>query len=103
MIRRKLDTRQRTCHTVRKDTDVVVVPDLAITPAKMRQLNAQGIAVASGNQSLAFETGHDSKSFDVPLENRRFVDVADLFQAQVTARKKLKRLKFNNSIGENVA
>lgn len=94
-MERKISTCQRTCSCKRKPSDDVVVPGLAISPAEMLKLNQQGIAVSSGNTNLAYESGHAATSWDIAPENRRGVDIADLWQLQETTSKKLSNLKKN--------
>lgn len=87
---KKIRILHKTCRCSVKDTDPVVKPGLAITPAQMRALNAQGIPVSTGNANHLYETGHEKLSWDIAPDNRRGVDPAELWQIEQSARKKLK-------------
>lgn len=67
--------------------DLKVRGGLSVSPAEMMEYTARGIAISSSN--LAYFDGDTSSSMDVPLENARGVDAADVWQASQTAKKKL--------------
>lgn len=56
----------------------------------MMKLTAQGIPVSPQNVGAAYSDGSQSISFKVPLDQRRGVDVADLWEAQIDAKKKIR-------------
>lgn len=62
---------------------------LSMSPADVARCASRGIAVTSQiNDSLFFD-GTDNPSFELPLEMQRGVDVADVWQAQQSARKRV--------------
>lgn len=68
---------------------IPVQSDLAITPSKMAQLVDQGIPVSSSLLSGVFNDGVENPSWDLPIDQKRGVDVAEVWQAQRTARKNI--------------
>lgn len=67
--------------------DIIVQPNLAITPSRMAELVDQGIPVSSSIISgMAFD-GVNNPSWDLPIDQKRGVDVAEVWQAQRSARK----------------
>lgn len=63
----------------------IVRPGLAVTPALVEQMTANGVAV-SAQSSLPFVDGDVNPSWDMPLYNYRGVDMVDLWSAQRDAR-----------------
>lgn len=68
--------------------DLTVRNNLAVTPSQMADLTERGVAVASAN--LQFFEGSVTPSSVVPIDARRGIDAADVWQAQMTSRKKLR-------------
>lgn len=67
---------------------VPVKQNQALTPAQIADYTAKGIAVSS-SQNLVFDEGVPNPA-PLPLEQRRGIDVADVWNASKTASKKLK-------------
>lgn len=70
------------------DGSVSVKQNQALTPAQIADYTAKGIAVSS-SQNLVFDEGVPNPG-PLPLEQRRGIDVADVWNASKTASKKLK-------------
>lgn len=68
--------------------DVTVKQNQALTPAQIADYTAKGIAVSS-SQNLVFDEGVPNPG-PLPLEQRRGIDVADVWNASKTSFKKLK-------------
>lgn len=68
--------------------DITVKQNQALTPAQIGEYTAKGIAVSS-SQNLVFDEGVPNPG-RLPLEQRRGIDVADVWNASKTASKKLK-------------
>lgn len=68
--------------------DVTVKQNQALTPAQIADYTAKGIAVSS-SQNLVFDEGVPNPG-PLPLEQRRGIDVADVWNASKTSSKKLK-------------
>lgn len=68
--------------------DVPVKQNQALTPAQIADYTSKGIAVSS-SQNLVFDEGVPNPG-PLPLEQRRGIDVADVWNASKTASKKLK-------------
>lgn len=67
---------------------VSVKQNQALTPAQIADYTAKGIAVSS-SQNLVFDEGVPNPG-PLPLEQRRGIDVADVWNVSKTASKKLK-------------
>lgn len=81
----------RTCSVSRDENDKPVVNGLALTPAQMAELAERGIPISTANAQLAYEDGDRSSSMDVQIEDRRGVDMADVWNAQQDARNRVKQ------------
>lgn len=79
----------RTCKALRNDQDKPVQSDLALTPAQMADLAEKGIPISTANAQLAYEDGTRSATFDIPIEERRGIDIADVWNTQQDARDKV--------------
>lgn len=80
----------RTCSVKRDEHDKPVQNGLALTPAQMAEMAERGIPISTANAQLAYEEGDRSNSFDIPVEDKRGVDMADVWVAQQDARKRVK-------------
>ena len=67
---------------------VPVKQNQALTPAQIADYTARGIAVSS-SQNLVFDDGVPNPA-PLPLEQRRGIDVAEVWNASKTSSKKLK-------------
>lgn len=75
------------CHYC--ENDEKVQSGLSVTPSEMMKLAERGIPVSS--QSLSsFYDGESNPSWDLPLEQRRGIDMAALWQEGKDIRQKLK-------------
>lgn len=68
------------------EQSVPTQPDLAITPAVMAEMVDSGIPVSSQSISGVFDDGVPNPSWDIPIDLKRGVDVAEVWQAQRDAR-----------------
>lgn len=77
-------------HPIHRPVDgaVPVKQNQALTPSQIADYTAKGIAVSS-SQNLVFDEGVPNPG-PVPLEQRRGIDVADVWNASKIASKKLK-------------
>lgn len=80
--------RYRTTYARIEQGSVEVKQNQAITPAQIADLTAHGMAVSSSN-NLQFEEGVANPG-PVPLEQLRGIDVVDVWDASMTASKKLR-------------
>lgn len=83
---------------VRRDDETIVENGLSTTPAQMRQLTEQGIPVSGDALGLMFDDGVKDNP-QLPLAERRGIELADLWNAQKSARSKLRDL--NNHVPSN--
>lgn len=64
---------------------------LAYTPADMQRMAERGVAVSSQNMEGSFYYEPASKDYDLNLMDTRGVDPADIWNAQMDARDKLRK------------
>ena len=83
---------QKSCSPEPKGTFPKVAPNLAITPSQMMELASHGVPVSLQN-AANFNDGQVNPPWDVPAERVRGVDMADLWQLQMSSRSKLKDAK----------
>lgn len=74
-----------TCH-ISESCDIVTQPNLAITPSQMAKLVDDGIPVSSSMLSGVFNDGVSNPSWDLPIDQMRGVDVAQVWNYQKDAR-----------------
>lgn len=94
---RKVRVKNRFASAKCKDSDLPVQGNLAVTPAQMAKMAANGVAISSqiaGN----FNDGSTDVSFDVPLQQVRGLDIVDYWEAQKDSRFNVKNhIKANES------
>lgn len=70
-------------------TDVVVEPNMSVSPAEMMRLSESGVAVSAQSNAM-FNDGVVNPSWDIPLDRQRGSDPADMWQSMMDIRKKAK-------------
>lgn len=63
---------------------------LAMTPAQMFALAAQGTPVTPQNLGNVYTDGSNKVTFDVPIDQRRGIDVGDIWEAAQKSKGKIK-------------
>lgn len=74
---------------LRKAYETDVRAGLAITPAQVLKMAEQGIPVTAQMNS-ALVDGHLGSDFNIALEERRGIDMATIWQNEMSSRKKIK-------------
>lgn len=74
------------CFNCPSECEINTQSGLAITPARMAEMVNQGIPVSTDNASGQFYDGIPMPSFDIPIDQKRGVDMAQIWQAQKSAR-----------------
>lgn len=74
----------------RKIGEVVVQNGLAVTPSQVLKMAEQGIP-ASAQMNSRMIDGHTGSDWNVPLEERRGVDIAQMWQESQNIRSKFKQ------------
>lgn len=69
--------------------DVKTKPSLAVTPADALRMAERGVPVAAANID-SFYDGDVNPSWTISIDRQRGVDVADVWDAQKSARKRIK-------------
>ena len=95
-MRKIINSTSRFKRVVITNSDSPVQSGLSLTPAEMWHMAEQGKPITSGMLSDDyFDDGLPSKDlkFDdgVPLERKRGIDVADVWQQSMSAKKKIKK------------
>lgn len=75
--------------SISNDTPIDVLPNLAITPSQMARLVEDGIPVSTNVLGVSAFDGENNPSWDLPVDMRRGVDVADVWSAQRSARDRI--------------
>lgn len=87
---RKPYTKSNRC--ILHHNDDVVQSNLAYTPADMLSMASRGVPIQSYMlPDDSIDMGESKASFDIPLERKRSVDVAQLWQASQTLKRKFKK------------
>lgn len=71
--------------------ETLVQSALAYTPADMQRMAEKGVSINSMNMEGSYYYDAPTKSFDVPLQDSRGIDPADIWNAQMEARNKLSK------------
>lgn len=85
-MKRFVRVKNRLAHAKRSIEDVPVKGDLAVTPAQMARMAANGVAISSQLAS-DFHDGEVNPSFEIPIGQVRGMDIVDYWEAQKVARK----------------
>lgn len=86
----------RTACPKRKHYENEPKPGLAYTPSDMARMHAAGMPVNSANLINSFCDGDKNPSFVVPIERKRGVDIAEVWEESKNAQAKIE--KFGKSI-----
>lgn len=76
--------------------DIPVQSNLAITPAKMAELVDSGIPVSSSILGASHFDGVSNPSWDLPIDQIRGVDIAQVWQTQLDSRKSITKNVVSN-------
>ena len=85
----------------RKPGFLATKPGLAYDTGTLHKMWKQGIPINPQNAQQMYDDGNTNPSWEIPLASQRFVDPAEVWQAQQTARAKFSRAyklrQFNES------
>lgn len=83
---------------VRLSSDQPVKPHLAMDVSDVAKMVQMGKPIKTSVNDNMFYDGDNDKSFDVPLERRRGLDINDVYQMEQDSKKKVSKskLKFMN-------
>ena len=82
----------RCAHPKRSGYETAPKAGLAYTPADMAKMHASGMPVNSANLINSFCDGDKNPSFALPIERQRGVDIAEVWEASLVAKKKFDKL-----------
>lgn len=93
---KRYDNRVAVCE--RHDDEIPVQDGLAYTPSKMMQLAQEGIPISTQTAAgVTFDDGYRTLDFEPLLENRRGIELTDLWEARQDIKVKMKE-KMKNPI-----
>lgn len=78
---------RRLCRIPARETPVQ--NGLAVTPSQMWELQQSGFPISTQTAGLSFDDGQYKVDWEVPMEHRRGIDPADLFEYQEQMRGKV--------------
>lgn len=81
----------------RKEYELVTIDNLAVTPSQMMEMASHGIPVSTPNVELFYE-GTENPSWNIPLEQQRGIDVAQLWQENRNIKRKA--LNYVKDVGQ---
>lgn len=73
-----------------RPSNIVVDEGLSVSPADVARLTAQGVPVSSSNVGT-FIDGVENPSFDLPIDKCVGVDIADCWEASMSASRRLSK------------
>lgn len=76
-----------------KSFEKPVQPNLAMTPADVADMASKGIPVSTQANGAQYYDGVPEPSLDIPIDQQRGADMADIFNAQMDAREKLGNMR----------
>lgn len=79
------------CSCKRKVGEQVVQNGLAMTPSDVLRAAESGTPVSSLMTASNFSDGHFGSDWDIPLEDRRGIDMGHLYQEQMESRSKMRK------------
>lgn len=82
-------SRLRVCKLSDKQS-VQTISDLAITPSIMADMVDKGIPVSSQALSGQYFDGVENPNWDLPIDQKRGVDVAEVWNAQLDSRQNVR-------------
>lgn len=85
-----LHTRVTACHPCLDKDEKKTISGLAYTVAEMNEMLLAGNPISIQQYALRESQGTQNTSWDVPLENQRGVDAADIWEQQQKARDKVR-------------
>lgn len=71
---------------------VVINPNLALTPGQMDDRLRQGLPIGSVDSETNYFDGTQDCSYDLPLMSKRGVDIADAWEASMSAHQSISKL-----------
>lgn len=79
------------CHCKRQIGEPIVQNGLALTPSDVLRAAEAGTPVSSLMQASNFSDGHTGSNWDIPLEDRRGIDIGHIYQEQMESRSKMRK------------
>lgn len=81
----------RLSHPKRHEDELPVYGNLAVTPKQMLEMSEKGIPISGQNLSMLPSDGSTNPGFDIPAEQLRGVDPAELWENSQIIKQRAKR------------
>lgn len=82
------------------ESDRVVQSGLAMRPKDMLELSERGIPITTRNLGVEYEEGMSKLDFDPPMEHRRGIDIADMWEHRQDMRRKINSPEFQQLLNK---
>lgn len=89
--------RRKFAHCKRQRGESIVQNGLAVTPSDVLRMAERGIP-ASAQMNTQMIDGHTGSDWNVPLEERRGVDIAQMWQESQNVRTKFRKAHENGQV-----
>lgn len=89
--------RRKFAHCKRQRGEAIVQNGLAVTPSQVLKMAESGIP-ASAQMNSAMIDGHEGSDWVVPLDERRGIDIAQMWQESMNARNKFRKAYANSEV-----
>lgn len=99
-LRKKSNRNPRNCSVINNAFEKTQ-NGLALTPAEMRVMASRGIPVSSTVNEALFYDGESNPSWLIPIDRVRGVDLTDVWNASMDAKKKLVKAHLNDKAKYN--
>lgn len=83
-------------HPQRKENELPVHGNLVVTPPQMQKMAEQGIPITSQNIAMTPQDGQPNPSWDLPLDQLRGIDPAQMWEESQIIKQRAKRAHDND-------
>lgn len=94
-LRGKLYSKHSSTPTRRED-ELPVYGNLVVTPAQMQKMTEKGIPISAQNLSMTPQDGQPNPSWDLPLDQLRGIDPAQMWEESQIIKQRAKRAHDND-------
>lgn len=84
------------CCPERKEQELPVYGNLAVTPAQMLDMAEKGIPISSQNIAMSVKDGEENPSWDLPLDQLRGVDPAAMWEHSQVIKERARKAHLND-------
>lgn len=80
----------------RREGELPVFGNLVVTPAQMQKMTEKGIPISSQNIAMTPQDGQPNPSWDLPLDQLRGIDPAQMWEESQIIKQRAKRAHDND-------